>query len=546
MTAISNAEPRLIASAGTRQAPGPRAGAQVATQPPHGTIVPRKSATFPRSRGARFGVALLAVAVSLVVRLIVGKVIDDRGGPFLFFTPAVMIAAWYGGTGPGLLATLVSVFVADYFLLLPRGRFSYSNGDIPNIVVFMLVGAQISWLSGALYRSKRRAESDAELARQSEQSYRTLSLELDWRVRQRTSELQFQTSLLQAQSNASRDGILVVSTDGRVIFRNRRLLDLWELPADAVSGSIANLIAVMRTRLSDHQHPLGDADVLADPESEQPISLQFEDGRTLECYSASVRDAEGYSYGRVWYFHDVTERRRVAKQILEASERERQRIGQDLHDDLCQHLAGITFLGRVLQQKLESRMPAEAEAAAHIVDLLEGAVRRARDLARGLQPPLLETAGLGPALQELASNVQSMFRVLCHVECEHPLPLSDSAAPLHLYRIVQEATNNAIRHGKARNIYIDVVRVGGRVILTVEDDGVGINDEGTTEGLGLRTMRHRARMIGALLTVARAEVAGTIVTCQLTIPLLPEPQIPAPETHNHDSTPDVQSANSAG
>jgi len=114
-----------------------------------------------------------------------------------------------------------------------------------------------------------------------------------------------------------------------------------------------------------------------------------------------------------------------------------------------------------------------------------------------------------------------------------------------LYRIVQEATNNAIRHGKARNIYIDVVRVGGRVILTVEDDGVGINDEGTTEGLGLRTMRHRARMIGALLTVARAEVAGTIVTCQLTIPLLPEPQIP-PETHNHESTPAEQSANSAG
>jgi len=194
-----------MGSAGARTAVMPRAGAPVVNQAPQGTIVPRKSATFPRSRGARFGVALLAVAVSLVVRLIVGKVIDDRGGPFLFFTPAVMIAAWYGGTGPGLLATLVSVAVADYFLLLPRGRFSYSNGDIPNIMVFMLVGAQISWLSGALYRSKRRAEADAESARQSEQSYRTLSLELDWRVRQRTSELQFQTSLLQAQSNASRD-----------------------------------------------------------------------------------------------------------------------------------------------------------------------------------------------------------------------------------------------------------------------------------------------------------------------------------------------------
>jgi signal transduction histidine kinase len=98
--------------------------------------------------------------------------------------------------------------------------------------------------------------------------------------------------------------------------------------------------------------------------------------------TARLSSADGQSYGRVWYFRDVTKRRQTARQILQAGERERQRIGQDLHDDLCQQLAGITCLGRVLHQRVPARLPEEATAAARIVDLVEQAVHRARDISR--------------------------------------------------------------------------------------------------------------------------------------------------------------------
>ena len=235
-----------------------------------------------------------------------------------------------------------------------------------------------------------------------------------------------------------------------------------------------------------------------------PASLDLRDGRTLECYGAPVDGADGQSYGRVWYFRDVTERRRTARQILEAGERERQRIGQDLHDDLCQHLAGIACLGRVLHQRLAARLPDEAGAAARVVDLVEQAVRRARDIARGLQPLQLETDGLAVALQELAADVEQMFR--------RPVPrrvrparstIDDPATSIHLYRITQEAISNAIRHGRARERLRRPRARGGPAdpdaSRTTASASTGRGRP--TPGLGMQTMRHRARMIGATLTV---------------------------------------------
>jgi signal transduction histidine kinase len=97
------------------------------------------------------------------------------------------------------------------------------------------------------------------------------------------------------------------------------------------------------------------------------------------------------------------------------------------------------------------------------------------------------------------------------------VPLEDEAASIHLYRITQEAINNAIRHGKAKNIYIDLFNVNGRVMLSIEDDGVGIGPSPARHGLGLRTMETRARMIGGTLTIEPADGAGTLVTCQIPI-----------------------------
>lgn len=533
--------PRADASGAT-----PRNPLDTADAPAHHRLSPLR----------RYTVALFATAILLGLRLALDNVLQ-ASSPFLFFAPAVMISAWYGGRGPGLFATVAGALAANYFLLGDAASFSRTPEDLTKTAVFLVVGAQISWLSGALHAAKGRAELDAQAARRGEELYRKLATELttaraalqaahdelEVRVRERTAELEFRRTLLEAQSDASLDGILVADHDGNIVFRNRRLADLWGLPPNVFATTRDAAVAAMRAALAQPQDPLGDgADLDAPRAPELPANLLLRDGRTLECYGAPVDSAAGHSYGRAWYFRDVTERRRTSRQILEAGERERHRIGQDLHDDLCQHLTGIACLGRVLHQRLQSRLPAEAPAASQVVDLVEQAVRRARDIARGLQPLQLATAGLAPALQELAATVERMFQVRCHFSGESSIAIDDPASPIQLYRITQEAITNAVRHGRAKNIYIDLVEVEGRVILTVEDDGLGIDHAApptaAAPGLGVRTMRHRARMIGATLAIEPADGGGTIVTCKLparpAAPALPAADDDAPGVPHAD------------
>jgi len=423
-----------------------------------------------------------------------------------------MISAWYGGLGPGLLATFTGVVIADIFLLKPYGAFTIDSSDAPRFIIFILVGVQISWFSGALRKARQCAETDAETARRGErllaaarEQLQVAHDQLEARVRERTAELHFQKSLLEAQSNASLDGIMAVAEDSSIIFCNRRLPSLWDLPPQVFSGSLAEAVDAMRPRLMDHQDPLSPAD-----------SLLLRDGHILDCYSAPVRGGEDKTYGRVWFFRDITESRRIIKQVFDAQDRERQRIGQDLHDDLCQHLTGISCLAKALQQRLATRLAAEEPNAADIVELTEQAVRRARDLARGLQPAEL-SEGLGPALVELSRQIEFMFGVHCKF-CDGSIVLPpDRMLPIHLYRIAQEAINNAIRHGRASNIRIQLATNETMIVLSIEDDGVGIDPHTPSEGVGLRTMRHRAQMIGAVLTVDRAGERGTIVSCRLPI-----------------------------
>ncbi len=464
-----------------------------------------------RSPLSGYAIAIVSTIATVVLRHSLGEW-GRHASPFLFVTPAVMISAWYGGLGPGLLATFTGVVIADLFLLPPYGAFTIDPSDAPRFVIFILVGMQISWFSGALRKARERAEEDAETARRSErllaaarEQLQIAHDQLDARVRERTAELHFQKSLLEAQSNASLDGIMAVAEDSSIIFCNRRLPSLWDLPPQAFAGSLSDAVEAMRPRLMDHQDPLSPVD-----------SLLLRDGHILDCYSAPVRGGEDKTYGRVWFFRDITESRRILKQVFDAQDRERQRIGQDLHDDLCQHLTGISCLAKALQQRVATRLAADEPKVADIVELTEQAIRRARDLARGLQPAEL-SEGLGPALSELARHIEFMFGVHCEFQDGSVVLPPDRMLPTHLYRIAQEAINNAIRHGRASNIRMQLATTDAMIVLSIEDDGVGIDPQAPGEGIGMSTMRHRARMIGAVLTVERAGERGTIVSCRLPI-----------------------------
>ncbi len=207
----------------------------------------------------------------------------------------------------------------------------------------------------------------------------------------------------------------------------------------------------------------------------------------------------------------------VEKAILETIEEEQRRIGQDLHDGLCQQLAGVALLAKALARKLTTVAPGEAAEAAEIADLVSQSINQTRDLARGLAPVEIEMEGFAPALQKLASSVERLHHISCAFGYDELIWFNYPHTPLlttHLYRIAQEAVNNAAQHGKAKHITITLITVQNKGLLTIRDDGVGF-PAGFNEnpGLGLRSMRHRCKMINARLKVSPISGGGTVVAC---------------------------------
>ncbi|MFN7140090.1 MAG: sensor histidine kinase, partial [Limisphaerales bacterium] len=200
----------------------------------------------------------------------------------------------------------------------------------------------------------------------------------------------------------------------------------------------------------------------------------------------------------------------------EISEREQRRLGQDLHDGLGQSLTGINFLAKVLQQKLSAKNIDEAKDAANISSLINQALQHCRELARGLCPVALEDNDLHAALQQLSDNVENIFGVSCPVIFDSHINIEENPVAVHLYRIAQEATTNAIKHGRAKNVHISLVQTKKGMILRVKDDGCGMpKDALKQKGMGLRVMQHRARMINANLEIESVKPCGTLVVCSV-------------------------------
>jgi signal transduction histidine kinase len=211
---------------------------------------------------------------------------------------------------------------------------------------------------------------------------------------------------------------------------------------------------------------------------------------------------------------EIHRRKRLEREILAIGERERRRIGQELHDSIGQQLTGIAIMSRVLEQKLRRRHVPEAGDAEEIARLASQALAETRQLSRGLYPIDLDENGLTSALSTLAGVTQNVFGVRCMFDTQTPVAVSDSSAAVHVYRIAQEAITNAIRHGQARNIQIGLTSDGNYATLVVRNDGVAFPRElPENKGMGMQVMRHRAEMIDGVLTVNRGTQGGTEVVC---------------------------------
>lgn len=235
-----------------------------------------------------------------------------------------------------------------------------------------------------------------------------------------------------------------------------------------------------------------------------------------EARVAAQRDPSGRVTGVWWMIRDVSERRALQARIVEAATAERQRIGQDLHDGLGSMAAAMMLL-KSLQRRIEPKLPEESEAFGRLAELLQDTIIETRQLSHGLCPTFLDNADLGAALLHLTKTLQTGPGLEVSLRCPDPCPVESPQSIEQLYRIAQEAAQNAIRHGKASHIRLDVQRLGAQVELRIIDDGVGMPATITAPsgGLGLRLMEQRAALIGGTLDILPSPDGGTVVRCTL-------------------------------
>lgn len=231
---------------------------------------------------------------------------------------------------------------------------------------------------------------------------------------------------------------------------------------------------------------------------------------------------------------EVRKRQEVQRELLDLSGRERSAMGRELHDQIGQHLVGTAMAAQVLAERLQARGEHGAREARQIADLVEQGISQTRQLAQGLLLSYIEPARLESELEELCTVLGQQYpgTELTYL-IEGTEAIEDGNVAAQIYRLVQEALRNACRHSGAENVRLHITRCGDELELLVEDDGIGLPEERSGSGMGLRIMQHRAEHIGSFLELSPRPGGGTSVRCL--VPL----STPNPISHDCEQNPNL-------
>jgi two-component system CheB/CheR fusion protein len=212
--------------------------------------------------------------------------------------------------------------------------------------------------------------------------------------------------------------------------------------------------------------------------------------------------------------HDLSNRQRLQWRLAESQADERRHMARELHDDIGGHMTGIGLIAQGLLGELVKTDSPLAARTRELVESIHVAHQRLRSVIRGLMPVEAMPDGLMAALTHLAGQCEAASRVSCHFECEPPVSVDDPAMALHLFRIAQEAVNNAVRHAQPVHIGISLAAMPQRIEVVVTDDGRGFSDiKADHSGTGLESMRQRAHLLGGDISLRPREGGGTVLTC---------------------------------
>ncbi len=303
--------------------------------------------------------------------------------------------------------------------------------------------------------------------------------------------------------------VSIVGPDYSVRFANHRYLEAFGEPG----GRQCHLIQCGR------KGPCEDCPLprVFSENRSQEYEWSTPQGRTYRVWAYPFADMDGSS-AALTIGLDVTERKALEKQVIDASEIERRNIGRDLHDSLGQELTGLSLLMESLIKDLAEQAPQQAALGRQILKLVRQSVSQVRAMSKGLDPVSLRGGGLASGLRDLAEDIHKQSGIECMLRCDDGVNVQDEAVATHLYRIAQEAVNNAVKHAEADHIEIGLAQDDAGIRLTISDDGKGLpgNPDEAHNGMGMRTMRYRASISGGMLNIAASENGkngGMKVTC---------------------------------
>ena len=331
------------------------------------------------------------------------------------------------------------------------------------------------------------------------------------------NEIKRQSDFTAAVLNTVQSLVIVMDRQGRIVSFNRACELLTGYTFAEVSGK-----PFWDVFLSDEEREpvMKYFSLLTKTASQQPSHFEnywltrSGERRLISWSNTALLGAEGRVDHVIGTGIDITERRQLERMVVELSKEEQRRLGQELHDGIAQHLTTTALTAKVLEQKLMKRSPKAARALKRVVRMVNEAVAQARTLAQGLYMPDIQSQGLVHSLKKLAHDTERTAGIRCSVRVDAPVRLAGGAAATHLYRIAREAVGNAVKHGQARRISIELKRKSVRErALVIRSDGKRFSKPVKKNGMGLPLMRSRAALLNATLDIGPGPRGGTVVRC---------------------------------
>lgn len=309
---------------------------------------------------------------------------------------------------------------------------------------------------------------------------------------------------------------LLADTQHRVCFVNAA--------AEKAGASVGQDFAQALSILTEHLDRRGRRQRAAMPLRVLPVECDDFSGWFIDAAGALPLDADAdrgisqrLANSNLRLQEEVRRRRHLERQLLNVAEQEKRRLSLELHDGLGQHLAGVAFVARGLADAVHAGNTPAVSEIDWLLRLMNEAVTRTRSLARGLWPASLERGSLGDSIRRLAEDLESIYGISCAVQIEEEPAIASPAAAYHIFRIVQEAANNAIKHAQARRLEFRVERIANEIEISVLNDGLSIDPSqlADAKGIGVAGMHLRADAIGGTLSIEPRPAGGSEVILQL-------------------------------